>query len=223
MENKIWTEVDEYLNRKLVGRDAALEAALAANAEADLPPIGVSPLQGKLLHLLARMSGAKRILEIGTLGGYSTIWLARALPASGRLVTLESEPKHAEVAGRNIQRAGLEQVVDIRLGAALETLEQLVKDGAQPFDFVFIDADKPSYAGYLAWALKLSRPGTVIVGDNVIRNGAIIDCESGDPRVQGVQTFLEDLGRSTRLSATAIQTAGSKGYDGFALAIVEGA
>ena len=221
MEDKIWTAVDEYLNKKLVGSQPALEAALAASADADLPPISVAPNQGKFLHLLARMRGAKRILEIGTLGGYSTIWLAQALPSGGRLVTLEFEEKHAAVAAKNIKNAGLAEIVEIRLGPALESLRQLVNEGVPPFDFVFIDADKPSYADYLEWALKLSRPGTVIVADNVIRNGAVADLKSSDPRVHGVQRFLDRVGSSTRLTATAVQTVGSKGYDGFALAIVE--
>lgn len=222
MEPKIWTAVDDYLNAKLSNSDSVLEATLAANAEAGLPAINVAPNQGKLLYLLARMSGAKRILEIGTLGGYSTIWLARALPPGGVVMTLESEPRHVEVATKNIQRAKLKCDVDIRPGPALETLEQLVRAEDEPFDFVFIDADKPGYPAYLESAIKLSRPGTVIVADNVIRQGQIVDAENSDPRVQGVRKFFDKIANDTRLVATAVQTVGSKGYDGFALAIVEG-
>ncbi len=221
MEQTTWTAVDEYLNAKLVGSEPALEAALAVSADAELPAISVAPTEGKFLHLLARMSGSKRILEIGTLGGYSTIWLARALPTGGTLLSLESEPKHVEVARKNVQYARVEHFVEIRLGSAVDSLQELVKKKIEPFDFIFIDADKPSYAVYLEWALKLSRPGTVIVADNVIRNGAIADLQSSDPRVQGVHKFLDSIAKNTRLTATAIQTVGSKGYDGFALAIVE--
>jgi predicted O-methyltransferase YrrM len=217
---KTWTAVDEYLNAKLGNSDPILEATLSANAAAGLPPIDVAPNQGKFLHLLARMSGAKRILEIGTLGGYSTIWLARAVPPGGTVVTLESEPKHVEVASRNIRNAGLRHVVEIRPGLALSSLEQLVGEAAQPFDFVFIDADKPNNPRYLEGALKLSRPGTIIVADNVIRAGAITDSETTDPRVGGVRKFFDDLAADGRLTATALQTVGSKGYDGFALALV---
>lgn len=222
MQPKIWTAVDEFLNVKLGNSDSVLEATLAANAAAELPAINVAPNQGKLLYLLARMSGAKRILELGTLGGYSTIWLARAVPADGTVVTLESEPRHVEVATENIRRAKLECNVDIRSGPALETLEKLVKSGVEPFDFVFIDADKPTYPAYLEWAIKLSRAGTVIVADNVIRQGQIIDAENSDPRVQGVRKFFDKIANDKHLVATAVQTVGSKGYDGFALAIVEG-
>ncbi len=222
MQPKIWTAVDEYLNAKLGNSDSVLEATLAANAEAGLPAINVAPNQGKLLYLLARMSGARRILEIGTLGGYSTIWLARAVPAGGTVVTLESEPRHVEVATENIRRAKLKSSVDIRPGPALETLDRLVKEEVEPFDFVFIDADKPTYPVYLEWAIKLSRPGTVIVADNVIRGGKIVDAENSDPRVQGVRKFFDEIAKDTLLIATAVQTVGTKGYDGFALAIVEG-
>ena len=216
-----WTAVDDYLNSKLGNSDSALEATLAANAEAGLPAYDVTPNQGKLLYLLARMSGAKRILEIGTLGGYSTIWLARAVSPGGIVVTLESEPRHVEVARENIRRANLKCNVDIRSGVALETLEGLVKEEVEKFDFVFIDADKPNNPAYLEWSIKLSRPGTVIVGDNVIREGMIVDAENEDPRVQGVRKFFDKIANHPRLMATAVQTVGSKGYDGFALAIVK--
>lgn len=216
-----WTAVDEYLNAKLGTSDSVLEATLAANTAAKLPAIDVAPNQGKLLHLLAKMSGAKRILEIGTLGGYSTIWLARAASAGGAVVTLEAEPRHFEVAKENIRRAKLEGNVDMRLGPALETLEQLVKAKVEPFDFIFIDADKPNNPAYLEWAIKLSRPGTVIVVDNVIRDGMIVDAENKDPRVSGTRELFDKIAKDTRLTATAIQTVGSKGYDGFAMAIVK--
>src|ERR1043166_9691786 len=218
---KTWTAGDDYLNTKLGNSDPVLEATLAANAEAELPAFDVAPNQGKLLYLLATMSGAKRILEIGTLGGYSTIWLARAVSAGGIVVTLESEPRHVEVAGENIRRAKLECKVDIRSGPALETLERLVKEEVEPFDFVFIDADKPNNPSYLEWTIKLSRPGTVIVADNVIRDGLIVDAENKDPRVQGVRKFFAKIANDKRLTATAVQTVGNKGYDGFALVIVK--
>jgi len=216
MSQKLWTHVDRYLADLLVPSDSVLDAALEANAEAGLPPIDVTPNQGKLLHLLARLMGARRILEMGTLGGYSTIWLARALPQGGRLVTLEFNPKHAEVARANLARAGLSEIVEVRQGAALDILPQLVG----PFDLIFIDADKPNHPHYLEWALKLSRPGTLIVGDNVVRNGEVANAQSSDPSVRGVQHFLGRMAAEPRLSATAIQTVGSKGYDGFALALV---
>ncbi len=203
---------------RLVGPDAALERALAANAAAGLPPHDLSPAQGKFLHLLARMLRATRILEIGTLGGYLTIWLARALGPGGRLVTLEAEPRHADVARSNIAAAGLDAAVDLRVGSALDTLPEL--EGQAPFDLVFIDADKPSNPTYLAWALKLTRPGSVIVGDNVVRDGAVADPASADPRVQGVRSFFDMMAAEPRLDATALQTVGSKGWDGFALALV---
>ncbi|MBF6596387.1 MAG: O-methyltransferase [Thermaceae bacterium] len=216
MSQKLWTDVDRYLADLLVPSDSLLDAALAANAEAGLPPIDVTPNQGKLLHLLVRLMGARRILEIGTLGGYSTIWLARALPEGGRLVTLEFNPKHAEVARANLARAGLSETVEVRQGAALDILPQLVG----PFDLIFIDADRPNHPHYLEWALKLSRPGTLIVGDNVVRNGEVANAQSSDPGLRGVRRFLERMAAEPRLSATAIQTVGSKGYDGFALALV---
>ena len=219
---ELWKEVDRYLTDLLVAPDSALEEALAANAAAELPAIDVAPNQGKLLHLLASVAGARRILEIGTLGGYSTIWLARALPKDGRLVTLEANVKHAEVARKNIARAGLSQMVDLRLGAALDTLPQLVKESAGPFDLIFIDADKPNIPDYLTWSLKLSRKGTVILIDNVIRDGEILDSSSSDASVQGVRRLFEMLHNEPRLQSTALQTVGSKGYDGFAMAVVTG-
>ncbi|WP_437718022.1 O-methyltransferase [Sorangium sp. So ce448] len=220
MAQEQWSAVDRYLTDLLVPSDAALDAALAASAAAGLPPINVAPNQGKLLHLLARIRGARAILEIGTLGGYSTIWLARALPDGGRLITLESEPKHAEVARANLDRAGLADVVELRLGRALDTLPKLAAEGRGPFDLIFIDADKPSNPDYFAWALKLSRRGSVIVIDNVVRKGAVIDPESADPNVQGVRRLNKLLAAERRVSATAIQTVGSKGYDGLAIVLV---
>jgi predicted O-methyltransferase YrrM len=220
MSQEQWTAVDRYLTGLLVPPDDALEAALQASAAAGLPSINVSPNQGKLLHLLARLQGARSILEIGTLGGYSTIWLARALPAGGRLVTLEADAKHAEVARGNLAGAGLADVVELRLGPALETLPQLAAEGRGPFDLIFIDADKESYSDYLAWSLRLSRRGSLIVADNVVRKGAVLDPANDDPRVQGARRFNEALAAEPRVNATAIQTVGSKGYDGFALALV---
>jgi predicted O-methyltransferase YrrM len=220
MSQEIWTAVDRYIADTLIPVDPILEAALAANATAGLPSIDVTANQGKLLHLLARIQGAKRILEIGTLGGYSTIWLGRALPPGGQLITLEFEPKHAAVAQGNIARASLSGVVEIRLGAAADSLAQLHAAGADPFDLIFIDADKPNNAIYLEWALKLSRPGTLIICDNVIRDGEIADRNSKDPNVQGTRAMFEMLAAEPRLEATAVQTVGSKGYDGFALAVV---
>jgi predicted O-methyltransferase YrrM len=216
-----WSEVDSYFARTLVRPDRTLEDALAANAAAGLPSIDVSAPQGKLIHLLARMSGARKALEIGTLGGRSTIWLARALPEDGRLITLEVNAKHADVARRNVARAGLERKVEIRTGAALETLPKIEAEGLGPFDFVFIDADKTNNAAYLEWALRLSRPGTTIVVDNVVRDGEVADAASRDPDVVGVRRMFEVIAREPRLSATAIQTVGAKGWDGFALAIVD--
>jgi predicted O-methyltransferase YrrM len=197
-----------------------LEAALAASAAAGLPAINVSPVQGKLLHLLARAIGARNVLEIGTLGGYSTIWLARALPDGGRLISLEADARHAEVARANIARAGLQAEVEVRLGMALDTLPELAAEGREPFDFVFIDADKPNNAAYFDWALKFSRPGSIIVVDNVVRDGDVIDADSDSSTVQGVRRLLERIAAEPRVSATAIQTVGAKGYDGFAIALV---
>lgn len=215
-----WVAVERYLDGLLIPADAALDAALADSARAGLPEIAVSASQGKLLHLLAKMQGARKILEIGTLGGYSTIWLARALPARGRVVTLEAEKKHAEVARRNIARAGLSGKVEVRVGPALAMLSQMAGERRAAYDFVFIDADKENTTEYFEWALRLSRSGSVIVVDNVIRDGEVADAASSDPRVQGIRRFNEALAREKRVSATTIQTVGSKGYDGFTLAVV---
>jgi predicted O-methyltransferase YrrM len=219
-ENR-WNAVDAYFTETIVAPDRALEEALAANATAGLPSIDVSAPQGKLIHLLARMTGARRALEIGALGGYSTIWLARALPDEGRLITLELNAKRADIARRNVARAGLGGKVDVRAGAALATLPKIEAEGLGPFDFVFIDADKINNAAYLEWGLRLSRPGTAIVVDNVVRDGAVVDASSADPDVVGVRRMFEAMAREPRLSATAIQTVGAKGWDGFALAIVK--
>ncbi len=220
MSDARWAEVDGYIAGHLLPPDPMLEAALAANAAAGLPAIDVAPVQGKLIHLLARMSGARRILEVGTLGGYSTIWLARALPPEGRLVTLELEPHHAEVARANLDRAGLGAQVEIRTGHAIDSLNALIAEGAGPFDLVFIDADKPGNVAYLNAALALSRPGTTIIVDNVVREGAILDPMTDDPRVRGTRALFEAVAREPRLSATAIQTVGVKKWDGFLLAVV---
>jgi len=215
-----WTAVDTYIADLFLPPDPDLEAALASSAAAGLPAISVSPTQGKLLHLLARVQGARRILEIGTLGGYSTIWLARALPADGRLISLEIDPKHAEVARANLARAGLTSVVEIRPGPALDTLPKLMSEGRGPFDLIFIDADKPGYADYLKWSLKLARKGTLIIADNVVRKGAVADAASKDKNVQGIRKFNEALAAEKRVTTTVIQTVGSKGYDGLALVLV---
>ena len=216
-----WTHVDEYLAGLLLTPDQVLTAALSASDAAGLPTISVAPNQGKLLHLLVRVTGARRVLEIGTLGGYSTIWLARGMPAGGRLVTLEYEPRHAEVARENVARAGLADRVEVRVGAALETLPLLAGENGAPFDLVFIDADKQGYAEYFDWALRLTRPGGLIIADNVIRKGGVADPASSDDRVRGIQRFFERVAAvGDRVSATAVQTVGSKGYDGFALIVV---
>jgi predicted O-methyltransferase YrrM len=220
MTQERWTAVDRYFSGHLVPDDPALASALEASTAAGLPEIQVSPLQGKLLHLLARAQGARRVLEIGTLGGYSTIWLARALPRGGRLITLEADPKHAEVARTNIARAGLTDLVEIRLGRALDTLPKLAAENRDPFDLVFIDADKPSLADYFKWALQLSRPGSLILVDNVVRDGNVVDAASDDAAVQGTRRLIELLAAEPRVSATAIQTTGVKGYDGLAIALV---
>jgi predicted O-methyltransferase YrrM len=213
---KRWSAVDSYFAQLLAPTDSHLEAALAANAAAGLPAHDVSATQGKLLALFARMTNAARILEIGTLGGYSTIWMARALPQGGTITTIEFNPRHAEVARTNIERAGLADRVDLHVGAALDILPRL--DG--PFDLIFIDADKPNNPHYLAWALRLARPGTVIIGDNVVRGGAVADASSKDANVQGVREFLRMMSTDPALESTAIQTVGEKGWDGFTLAIV---
>jgi len=220
MSQDQWTAVDGYIVDCLVSPDAALAAALESSAAAGLPAIHVTPNQGKLLHLLARILGARRILEIGTLGGYSTIWLARALPADGRLVTLEVDPKYAAVARANIQRAGSAELAQVRVGPAADTLQQLVAAGCEPFDLIFIDADKAATADYFTWALRLARPGSLIVIDNVIRDGKVLDGASTDPSIQGVRRFFELAASENRVIATAVQTVGSKGYDGFAIALV---
>jgi predicted O-methyltransferase YrrM len=220
MNEELWSDVDEYLVSLLCPPDATLDEALADSAQGGLPQINVAPNQGKLLELLARMHGSRRILEIGTLGGYSTIWLARALPDGGELVTLELELHHAEVARKNIERTGLGSLVDIQVGPAVESLRDLVEERTEPFDFIFIDADKESYPEYFALSLQLSRKGTVIVADNVVRGGDVIDPKSTDERVQGVRRFLELVAGEERVQSTAVQTVGSKGYDGFALIYV---
>lgn len=221
MSQDTWNAVDDYLTDTLVRPDAVLDAALRDSEAAGLPAISVSSAQGKFLNLLARVQGARNILEIGTLGGYSAIWLARALPpGGGRLITLEVDAKHVEIARANLARAGFANIAQVRLGRAIDTLPELEREGAGPFDFVFIDADKPSNPEYFAWALKLSRRGTVIVVDNVIRNGAVADAGSADAAVRGVRRLNLMMAAEKRVSATAIQTVGSKGYDGFAVALV---
>jgi predicted O-methyltransferase YrrM len=215
-----WTEVDRYLADTLHLDDPVLDAAIAATQAAGMPQIQVSALHGRLLNVLAQAVGARRILEIGTLAGYSAIWLARALPVDGRLVTLELEPRHAEVARANLERAGLADRVDVIVGPALASLEKLIGGGTQPFDMVFIDADKEGYPEYLERSVKLARPGTLIVADNVVRQGQIADSESADPRVHAVRDFIERVAADDRLSASVIQTVGSKSYDGLALVVV---
>lgn len=222
MSKERWTAVDDYVAGLFELRDEVLDAALADSQAAGLPPINVSAAQGRFLHLLARAIGARRILEIGTLGGYSTIWLARALPPDGQVVTLEAEEKHAAVARTNVARASLTGVIDLRFGPALETLPRLVQERRGPFDLVFIDAHKPEYAEYLTWSVQLSRPGTLIIADNIVRDGAVADASSRDANVLGVRRFNEQLAADPRLTATIVQTVGSKGYDGFAIAIVNG-
>ncbi|MDD9269267.1 O-methyltransferase [Paenibacillus sp. GCM10023248] len=219
----VWEHVDQYITQQLIPQDNILESVLRSNQQAGLPPYDVTPNQGKFLNLLVRMHGSKRILEIGTLGGYSTIWLARALPAGGQLVTLELDPHHAEVARANLALASLNELVELRVGDALEQLARMKDEGVAPFDFIFIDADKPNNPNYLQWALHFSHPGTVILGDNVIRDGEIINEHTEDPRVKGVRAFYELLADEPRITATAIQTVGSKGYDGFVMGIVTSA
>jgi predicted O-methyltransferase YrrM len=215
-----WLDVDRYISEVLVGADPALEAALAASDAAGLPAISVTPNQGKFLHILARSISARSILEIGTLGGYSTIWLARALPANGHLITLEAKEKHAAVARSNLAHAGIGEAVEVRVGRALEILPRLAAEGKGPFDLIFIDADKQSNPDYFQWALTLSRPGTLIIIDNVVRSGAVIDAKSRDPDVVGVRRLNDLMGREPRVCVTALQTVGAKGYDGFAIALV---
>lgn len=220
MAQELWTAVDQYLNRHLLAHDAVLEAVLRANAEAGLPPIDVAPNQGKLLHLLARVAGAKRILEIGTLGGYSTIWLARALHDGGTVITLEASEKHARVARSNFELAGVADRVELRLGPALDSLQELARENAA-FDFVFIDADKPNNPHYVDWAVKLGRKGTVIVVDNVVREGEILNEGSADGNIPGTRAMFDQVGNDERLDATAVQTVGLKKHDGFLLAVVK--
>ncbi|MEW2248669.1 O-methyltransferase [Streptomyces sp. NPDC006975] len=218
--SQLWDDVDDYFSTHLAPDDDVLLAALRDSEAAQLPRISVTPTQGKLLQLLAQIHGARTVLEIGTLAGYSTIWLARALPADGRLISLEYSPKHAEVAARNIARAGFDKLVEVRIGPALETLPQLADENPPPFDLVFIDADKANNAHYVEWALRLTSAGSLIVVDNVVRGGRVADAGSDDPDVRGTRAALELIGSHPRLSGTAIQTVGSKGYDGFALARV---
>ena len=220
MNQEVWTAVDDYINSLLVPSDPVLDAALASSTAANLPAIQVSPPLGKMLHVLARLIGARNVLEIGTLGGYSTIWLARALPPAGRVLTLEADPKHADVARANFARAGLTNVIELRLGKALDLLPDVAAEGRGPFDLIFIDANKSNMPEYFDWSVKLSRRGSVIVADNVIRHGDVLDATSDDADIQGVRRFTERVAADSRVSATAIQTVGSKGYDGFALVIV---
>jgi predicted O-methyltransferase YrrM len=222
MSQQTWTAVDEYFDGTLIPQDPTLDAARARSAAEGLPDIAVTPGQGRLLHLIARLCGARRILEIGTLGGYSGIWLARALPQGGQLISLELDPHHAEVARANLKGAGVDDRAQVRVGRAVDSLAALAEEGAEPFDLVFIDADKQSTADYFRWALALTRVGSLIVVDNVIRGGGVIDARSEDPAVQGVRRFNEMLAHEPTVSATAIQTVGSKGWDGFALALVTG-
>ncbi|MER5882460.1 O-methyltransferase [Streptomyces sp. NPDC001941] len=216
-----WTEIDTYLTDRLAPADEALTAALADSEAAGLPPIAVAPNQGKLLHLLALTQGARRILEIGTLGGYSTIWLARALPADGRLVSLEYDPRHADVARANLARAGLDHLAEVRTGAALDSLPKLAEEEAGPFDLVFVDADKQNNPRYVEWALRLTRPGSLIVVDNVVRGGALVDPSASDRAdVRGTREMFDLISGHPRLDATAVQTVGAKGHDGLLLARV---
>jgi predicted O-methyltransferase YrrM len=220
MPDPQWTAVDDYVTDLIVRPDAALDAAVIATAEASMPPIAVSAPQGKLLALLARIAKATRILELGTLGGYSTIWLARALPEGGRLISLEVNPRHAEVARANLAAAGVDAIAEVRVGAALDTLTELVEEGVEAFDLIFIDADKPNIPEYLTWSLRLSRPGTVLVIDNVVRDGGLLDPSGTRPEVVGVRRMHELLASDDRITATTIQTVGAKGYDGFTLGVV---
>ncbi|TWT95233.1 putative O-methyltransferase [Botrimarina colliarenosi] len=220
MANDVWTSVDDYLAPRLVKQDGALEAARAASVAAGLPEIAVTPVQGKLLQVLAKTVAAKHVLEIGTLGGYSTIWLARSVAEGGRVVTLEADPHHAQVAQQNLENAGVADRVDLRVGKAIESLPVLEQEGAGPFDFVFIDADKPSIPDYFRWALKLTRPGSLIVVDNVVRKGKLADSESRDDAVLGCRRLVELLENESRVCATVLQTVGEKGHDGMALAVV---
>jgi predicted O-methyltransferase YrrM len=220
MTQQLWTSVDDYITDLFVPFDPIMKESLASSEAAGLPSISVAPNEGKLLMLLAQICGARRILELGTLGGYSTIWLARGMAPGGSLITLEASEKHAEIARSNVARAGLAEGVEIRVGPALDTLPQLAAEGRGPFDLIFIDADKENYSGYFAWALKLVRPGSVIIADNVIRDGEILNPASTDSRVQGIRRFNQLLANESRVRATVIQTVGKKGHDGMAIAIV---
>jgi predicted O-methyltransferase YrrM len=220
MTKDVWEAVDKYFDEMLIPHDSTLDDTLANCASANLPAIQVSSVQGKLLHLLARILGARNILEIGTLGGYSTIWMARALPEGGRIITLEADPKHADVARKNFARAGVANNVELRLGKALDTLPQVAADGRGPFDLFFIDANKSNMPEYFEWSLKLARKGSVIIADNVVREGAVLDAKSKDADIQGIRRFLEMVGKEKRVSGTALQTVSTKNYDGFALVLV---
>ena len=220
MSQDLWDSVDGYIHEKLLADDRALEETLKASEAAGLMPIAVSPSQGKMLHLLAKLRGAQRILEIGTLGGYSSLWMAKALPPGGKLITLEIDPKAAQVARANFKRAGLEKVIELKLAPALDSLKQLVQEKAPAFDMVFIDADKPGYPDYLSWSLKLSRVGTLFILDNMVRKGEIVTAPEGDERVIGARKTYELIAKEPRLDATDIQTVGLKGHDGFVMALV---
>jgi predicted O-methyltransferase YrrM len=222
MTQELWTSVDDYISNLFVPFDPVMQETLATSEAAGLPSIGVAPNEGKLLMLLAQICGARKILEIGTLGGYSTIWLARGMASGGTLITLEASAKHAEIARINIARAGLANAIEVRVGSALDTLPRLAAEDRGPFDLIFIDANKDNYPEYFAWALKLSRRGSLIVADNVIREGEVLDSTSNDPRVQGTRRFNQLLADEPRVRATVIQTVGRKGYDGIAIAIVVG-
>jgi len=220
MTQDVWEAVEHYFDKVLVAQDSALEDALATAAAEKLPAIQVSSVQGKLLHLLARILDARKILEIGTLGGYSTIWMARALPEGGRIITLEADPRHADVARKNFARAGVASKVELRLGKALDTLPKIVAEGLGPFDLFFIDANKSNMPEYFEWSLKLARKGSVIIADNVVRGGAVLEADSKDADIQGVRKFLEMVGKEKRVSGTAMQTVSTKNYDGFAMVLV---
>jgi predicted O-methyltransferase YrrM len=220
LSKELWTAVDEYICGQLVPSDPVLDHVVASSAAAGLPPIAVTPNLGKLLYLLAKIRGAQKILEIGTLAGYSTIWLARALPPGGRMITLEADPKHAEISQSNIAQAGLSQTVEVRLGSALDLLPKLEAEKSGPFDLIFVDAEKRDNPDYFVWSLKLSKPGNILVFDNVVRDGAVIDPANTTPSVEGIRRFNELVAAEPRVTATAIQTVGSKGYDGFAIALV---
>ena len=220
MPDKLWTDVESFIDETLIGRDRLLEGTLTASAAAGLPPIAVSPNQGKFLQILARAVKARRILEVGTLGGYSTVWLAGALPEDGRLITLEADSHHAHIARQNFERAGLDSMVELRFGKAHDTMPEMIAEHIEPFDFIFIDADKKRIPLYFDWAVRMARSGTLIVVDNVVRKGALADADSQDEHVIGVRQLHEHLARDKRVSATTLQTVGAKGYDGFTIAIV---